>query len=273
MARFLQDSSFWVPFNQEGDFYIQVIGYDDFKSVSPIKYFRVQAHYTLHYIISGSGTLKYGGKTHSLSAGDFFFLPPDEEILYYPDENTPWEYVWFEFNGKKSEEYKKSMGFTREAPSIKSQNPVRILTLLSTLMQSLKENRGNEYFHVLSVFYEIVYSLSEFYEPAGAAKAKSIIDKSFADTNLTVDELCRTLNISHSHLSKSFKQKYNISIIKYIINRRLEFAQKLLLDTNLSVKSISLSCGYTDEIHFMKSFKRKFLCTPKEYRKNLTHSQ
>ncbi|MBQ8793630.1 MAG: helix-turn-helix transcriptional regulator [Clostridia bacterium] len=62
--------------------------------------------------------------------------------------------------------------------------------------------------------------------------------------------------MSHAHLLRLFKKEYGITPIKYIINKRIELACELLKTTDLSVSSVAFSCGFSDEIHFMKTFKK-----------------
>ncbi|QYR22344.1 AraC family ligand binding domain-containing protein [Paenibacillus sp. sptzw28] len=55
--------------------------------------------YSLHYIVSGKGTLETRNTSFPLKAGESFVILPYTEIYYYPDPQDPWEYVWIEFKG------------------------------------------------------------------------------------------------------------------------------------------------------------------------------
>ena len=59
----------------------------------------IRDHYLIHYIISGKGYYKVNNKTYTLVAGDTFLVYPNTEVIYYADENEPWEYAWVGFTG------------------------------------------------------------------------------------------------------------------------------------------------------------------------------
>ena len=49
--------------------------------------------------------------------------------------------------------------------------------------------------------------------------------------------------------------------------KRIELACELLENSDLSVRSVAHSCGFSDEIHFMKTFKSRTGMTAAEYRR------
>ncbi|MBE6631493.1 MAG: helix-turn-helix transcriptional regulator, partial [Ruminococcaceae bacterium] len=55
-----------------------------------------------------------------------------------------------------------------------------------------------------------------------------------------------------------------ISEVKYY---RIEYAKYLLISTNMTVSAISLSCGYKNDVHFMRIFKDLNGISPSEFRK------
>lgn len=84
---------------------------------------------------------------------------------------------------------------------------------------------------------------------------------------LVIRNLAASVNLSVSRLQHLFKREAEISIVKYINNRRLEKAQSLLETTYLQVKEIRIRIGATNEAHFLEDFKLKFGLTPTNYRK------
>ena len=68
---------------------------------------------------------------------------------------------------------------------------------------------------------------------------------------------------------KLFKNKSELTAKGNIIKVRLEEAQKLLLNTNLSIKQIAYSVGFADETYFMKMFKKSIGITPSSYRNKI----
>ncbi len=268
MGKFLpsQDSRFFLS---EGDLHVVNLGYNDFSDpdLTPIHSPRLQGYYTLHYVLSGRGTLTFGGNTYTVNADSLFFLPPNEPILYYPDPADPWEYVWFAFNGTSAASYGGLMGFSEQSPVLTAPFPQAIRACLERLFLSLGNNGNDAYYLVLSAFYEVVHRCRQAVEPRSMESAKEIVDANFTSNGFSIDKLCHTLYISHSHLCRQFKAAYGVSVKQYLINRRLEHAKHLLMSGNLPVKTIALSCGFNDELHFMKAFKAVTGMTALTFRK------
>lgn len=266
MGKFIDEYNFFKPFSYGGDFYLKYVGYNDFEKVAPLKQPRVQDFYTLHYVLSGSGTLMTGGTFYAVHAGQLFFLPPQTEILYYPDEASPWEYVWFSFAGPLSAEYGKKMGFA-ETPVRNAPPGRQLLLCLQKLFACLRSEPGDGYFMALSAFYEILHLCSVPEAPQGAEPIKKLIDQSFASPDFTIGGLCRSLHISHAQLCRLFKSAYGGTAVQYLISCRLDLAARLLETTNLPVKTVAASCGFLDELHFAKTFKKRFGLSASAYRK------
>lgn len=97
-------------------------------------------------------------------------------------------------------------------------------------------------------------------------QVKQYINDNFADSDLCTKELSRRFCISLGYLSASYKKQYGITISKYIIAKRMEYASKLLLSTDLSVQNISDNCGFNNLSYFMRVFKAYHNVTPTQYR-------
>lgn len=85
--------------------------------------------------------------------------------------------------------------------------------------------------------------------------------------NITVNLIASSLNISNSYLSQIFKKEIGTSIIKYIINYRVEKAKELLSSSDELIYNIAEKVGFCDEKHFSKTFKKITGLTPMQYKK------
>ncbi|MGN0606928.1 MAG: substrate-binding domain-containing protein [Oscillospiraceae bacterium] len=83
-----------------------------------------------------------------------------------------------------------------------------------------------------------------------------------------IDEIHKMLGLSRSHMQRLYKAQFSVSCTDDIINARIQKAKKLLENTNLSVQDISFQCGYNDESHFMRQFKKRTGFTASQFRKN-----
>lgn len=266
MGNFISETHFVRHFPVREDPCILTVGYDDFSAVKPLYAFRVQNIYTWHFILSGTGTLEIGGKTYPLSSGQMFFIPPGIKMRYYPNRNDPWEYVWFALNSEAAEQYGPLLDFSLNKPVTESRYFQKIKNSMSRMLRTLLGGGG--YFGALSCFYEIMDICTAYVPRTGIQKIREHIDETFTLPAFNIDQLCRDVNISHAHLLRLFKETYGITIKKYVIGKRIELACELLTGTDLSVKSVAFSCGFSDELHFMKTFKKETGRSALQYRKN-----
>ncbi len=266
MGNFIKENAFGMSFYPSEEFCILNVGYDDFRVVKPLYNFRMQNFYTWHFVISGSGTLEIGGKIYTVNAGQMFFIPPDAKMRYYPDKANPWEYVWFTFKGARINQYSKLVGMSLQSPVCSCQQFQKVNYALKRMLQALM-NGESGYFGVLSAFYEIMEISTALSPLNDIQRVKKIIDENFASPAFSIEQLCRDVSISHAHLLRLFKNAYGVTLVKYIIKKRLELACELLQTSDLSVSSVAYSCGFSDEIHFMKTFKKEIGVSALKYKK------
>ncbi len=95
--------------------------------------------------------------------------------------------------------------------------------------------------------------------------AKKYIEDHY-DKDISLDDVSRVVNISPYYFSKVFKEESGLNFIEYLTNIRIDKAKELLETTNLSIKEICVSCGYTDPNYFSRSFKKNVGVTPTEYK-------
>lgn len=84
--------------------------------------------------------------------------------------------------------------------------------------------------------------------------------------NWTIEDMAHKFAMSKSTFQHLYKDFFGVSAITDVIISRIEHAKYLLSTTNISVKEISEMCGYNNEIHFMRQFKKQTKITPTEYR-------
>lgn len=269
MGKFIQCESFIRFFSSEDILNITQFGYHDFSKMKGAYSFRIQKYYTWHFVISGCGKLEIGGKTYTLLEGDSFLIPPHTQMRYFPDEKEPWEYVWFAFKGQQSEKYVRQLFFGVDNPVIHCKHFLKIKQILKRTAESFqKENHG--YYLAMSAFYELMELWT--FEQKNVTLISSvceIIDENYTLANFNIESLCKDVGISHSHLLRLFKKEYGKTVKRYVLEKRLEYAKQLLESGDVSVRAVAASCGFLDEIHFMKSFKKRFGMTATEYRKKL----
>ncbi len=79
---------------------------------------------------------------------------------------------------------------------------------------------------------------------------------------LELSQLAERVGLGTRQLNRLFKQKLGVSTISFYRNLRLDIAQKLLKQSQLSITDVAVASGFVSSAHFSTCFKSRFGCTP-----------
>jgi AraC family transcriptional regulator len=89
--------------------------------------------------------------------------------------------------------------------------------------------------------------------------------------NFKLEEMAREVGVSVSGLIRKFRAEFGCAPHAYVLRQRLERARRIVSDSALvPLKCIATDCGFSDQSHLVRHFKRAFQQTPVEYRKTVT---
>ncbi|MDZ7960274.1 MAG: AraC family transcriptional regulator [Aulosira sp. DedQUE10] len=77
-------------------------------------------------------------------------------------------------------------------------------------------------------------------------------------------ELSQIVGVSDRNLRRGFQELFGTTVFGYLCSIRMEQAEQLLREGNLSVAEVANLSGYSQQGHFAAAFKRKFGITPRE---------
>jgi len=80
-------------------------------------------------------------------------------------------------------------------------------------------------------------------------------------------DLAETVNISTRQLERLFRRYLQSTPKKYYVDMRLQRAQNLLLQTNMSVTNVCVACGFNSTSHFARLFRQRYGVSPHRLRK------
>lgn len=84
--------------------------------------------------------------------------------------------------------------------------------------------------------------------------------------DLSLDDIADISGFSKYHFSRLFKQFTNVSFYKYLNKKRIENAEKLLTNQELTITEVALRCGFSSLSAFIRMFKIIKDCTPTEFK-------
>jgi AraC-like DNA-binding protein len=88
--------------------------------------------------------------------------------------------------------------------------------------------------------------------------------------HIALAETARACGMSVSCFQRAFKQEVGITFNKYVNSLRISKARQLLHENNKSMSEIAFACGYSNQYHFTRTFKRLMNTPPRSFRKSLS---
>ena len=91
------------------------------------------------------------------------------------------------------------------------------------------------------------------------------------NNDISMEELAALANLSKDHFTRIFKSIIGIAPCEFIIRKRIETAQFLLLTTDLTQLQIIEKTNFKSVSYFCRIFKKYTNYSPVEYRKQRIH--
>lgn len=226
-----------------------------------------------YFITGGSCLIEIEGQKYHAHAGDWFFIPSGVEHSYYNEKTAPFQKYWFHFDLYPNLDF---FNFLNLPYLVKADKKGRAERLFKRI---IKLQKSTELTDKLAVKACVLNLLSEYVKKA-MPEGVNVSNRSetrlnellkFINENLdkplSNDILAEKYFTHPNHFIRSFKEKTGLTPAKYIKNRRMETAKRLLETTDLSILEITEKIGLTEPTHFSRLFKEYYNFPPAVYRK------
>jgi AraC family transcriptional regulator len=121
--------------------------------------------------------------------------------------------------------------------------------------------------HLLKINSSLKQPLRAYRGGLPGAKLAQVIEyvDEYLDQNVGLSELAQVASMSQYHFTRLFKQSVGITPHQYLIKQRVERAQRLLRQPDLSIADVALQCGFANQGHLSYHFKRLLNTTPRAF--------
>lgn len=89
------------------------------------------------------------------------------------------------------------------------------------------------------------------------------------DGNIDLSQVAEACELSVSHFARAFKQSFRKPPYRWLIDRRVERAKDLMMNSRLPIADIAMQCGFVDQSALNRSFKRIHGVTPGTWRRGI----
>jgi AraC family transcriptional regulator len=93
------------------------------------------------------------------------------------------------------------------------------------------------------------------------------------DRPIRLKELSEVSRLSTAYFCRAFKRTFSETPHSYIVRRRLNKAETLMLTSSLSLSDIAFHCGFTDQAHLCKLFRQQYGQSPAAWRRERTETR
>lgn len=272
---------FNLGYELNNDLFVITCGHEKCDVNKPRQGPRSVAYFIMHFVVDGKGTFIYNDKAYNISKNTAFVIFPNDVATYQQDLDDPWEYYWVSFTGLNAKNYVERCTFSSENPVLQIESKEVRETFRK--LSNLKNITASTDLKALSLLLDIFAGIIEekrISKPddnehlkSYVAKALSYIKINFHKETLSLKEVANALNINANYLSRLFASVLNMPFSKYLILLRLQEASKLLKNTDMYIKNIASTVGYSDNLYFSRIFKKYMGMTPKEFRNYIDNKE
>ena len=208
-----------------------------------------------------------------LNVDDRIFEPDPERVYLFPPHTK--------FSGKFCKPFIQfAVHFLAESPFDRVVNKMLEFPSENIAALIMKLSESNPKLQNTILLQQIILNvLSQIPMEAFQPKKKTVLDPrireilQFIEKNPggrhTVKSLSERVKMSVNNFHRKFMEGADTSPKQYLLKIRMEYAKKLLLETNMTIDEIALASGFMDRYHFSKAFKSYFLYPPVMFRKDI----
>lgn len=226
----------------------------------------------VQHTLVGEGRLDYAGAQYRLLPGQTMVLTMPHAHRYWLERGGRWEYFWMVLNGREALRLARELIDTA-GPVVSPSSAIidrlagACLTLIDRTDITPGEASASAY-AAMAALHDGVFGASVAPEarlPAAIARVVAHVEVNLARP-LQVERLAAIAEMSRGHFVRQFSAATGTPPSDFVLERRIERIERLLLATDMSVVAIARATGFADANYLAKTFRRKRGVAPLEFR-------
>ncbi len=244
---------------------------------------RVLPEFQVIYLTRGEGVFESAPTgRREIRAGDVVLLFPGVWHRYRPGSATGWETCWVSANGSDLHELVEQRFLSPEEPIIQIGSDDAVLAIYSRILDRVRAEPMDNPLLLAADAMELLArisapDLSEPAEPATEVFAAAVDDRMVAEAvrfiwnhshrELTVGDVVNELPLTRRSLERRFHRALGRTILEEITRCRVERVKRLLEETEMPIKQVAATAGFSSAQRLTKVFHRLEDLSPAAYRR------
>ena len=216
--------------------------------------------YEIVYYVNGSGWVDFNRGRHTFEKDTFMLIAPKTQHIEFDEKGTEVLYIGLDILGESGYEE----GIYREEDYGIKEYMKKIYHEV-TNRNKYSEQLINSYCTIIAI-----KLISAAKKPVLVSADRNLdnilnyIDSNFC-CEINTEKLAEMAGYSYDHFRKIFAKKYNVGVNEYIVQKRIELADRLLRggsEKEYLIKEIAARCGFSSVAQFCTKYKEAMGDTP-----------
>ncbi len=236
----------------------------------------VRDYYLMHVVSSGKGVFQNAWGRFEIAKGQGFMIFPHEITVYTADALTPWVYSWVGYSGARAAELTGLLGVTPQNPvlSLKDYDAKAVRILRDIYEDSASLDMRD--MAAMGGLYRLFALIKQSGIPAkggAASESERYYQRAYwhmeanYQRNLHITDVAAFVGLSRSQLFRVFITACGMPPQRVLLMLRIKQAESLLINTELPLKAVAVSSGFSSAARMGEMFKQEKGITPMQFRK------
>ena len=233
-------------------------------------------------VLEGNIDFYLNSQYYSLSKGQFILVNSNEiHSIEAPKENYT---IVLQIPQEALEEYRNDEYLLFK--STRYEKDSELIDLIQKMYDVYSKKEYGYELEVKSFYFKLLHILIKKYKEKNVDKERIIQNRQLEklskitnyiqenyNKNISLEGVAEVFGFSPTYLSRIFQKYASINYKTYLLNVRVEYGFKELVNTDLSINEIAENNGFPDSRSFAKAFSKRYGVLPSTYRKEIRKRQ